>query len=63
MADIKVLSPFKAIRAKCLDCSCYVAKEVRECRITSCALWPYRMGVRPSTIEKRRARQAVTAHE
>ncbi len=42
-----VLTPMKAIRAKCLDCSCGQVKEVRECPVTTCALWPYRMGRRP----------------
>ncbi len=40
----KIRTPLKAIRAKCLDCSCYQPREVKECRVTSCALWPYRMG-------------------
>jgi hypothetical protein len=44
---MKRLKPMKAIRAKCLDCSCYQPKEIRECPITKCALWPYRLGKRP----------------
>lgn len=39
-------SPIKAIRAKCLDCALSEA-EVRKCHITSCALWPFRMGANP----------------
>lgn len=46
------LTPLKAIRAKCLDCSGGVVSEVRECRIVSCTLHPYRMGKRPSTVKK-----------
>ena len=42
----KVLTPMKAIRAKCLDCSCYQPKKVRLCPVTQCPLWPYRMGKR-----------------
>lgn len=34
----------KAIRAKCLDCSCGDAKEVRLCPIKDCPLYPYRLG-------------------
>ncbi len=45
-----VLTPMKAIRAKCMDCTCHQPKEIRECRITSCALWPYRMGKRPKHV-------------
>ena len=40
----KIPTPLKAIRAKCLDCSCYQPREVKECRVTSCPLWPYRLG-------------------
>lgn len=43
----KVLTPVKAIRAKCLDCSCGNNAEVRECVITDCPFYPYRMGHRP----------------
>ncbi|MBI5315036.1 MAG: hypothetical protein HZB34_03610 [Nitrospirae bacterium] len=42
-----VLRPLKAIRAKCLDCCCGSAVEVRRCTVTTCALWPYRLGHRP----------------
>lgn len=50
MAEIK--TPLKAIRAKCLDCSNGQIVEVRECVIPSCPLYPYRMGMRPKTVEK-----------
>ena len=43
----KKLTPIKAIRAKCLDCSGYQPKEVRLCPVRDCHLWPYRMGRRP----------------
>ncbi|MHC4622135.1 MAG: hypothetical protein ACYTEQ_30730 [Planctomycetota bacterium] len=52
----KLLTPLKAIRAKCLDCCCKQVKEIRECPIVDCALWPYRMGRRPSA-------DTVRAHE
>lgn len=44
---MRTLTPLKAIRAKCLDCSCDSKKEVRECPITDCPLYAYRMGKRP----------------
>lgn len=44
---MKTLTPVKAIRAKCLDCSNYQPKEVRECIMTECPLYPYRMGKNP----------------
>lgn len=42
-----MLTPQKAIRKKCIDCSADQLKEVRLCPVTNCALWPYRMGKRP----------------
>ena len=46
-------TPVKAIRKKCLDCTCNQPKEIRECTVINCALYPYRMARRPdeSTIE------------
>ena len=41
-------TPIKAIRAKCIDCCCGSYKEVRLCTVIDCALYPYRMGRRPS---------------
>lgn len=43
----RILTPIKAIRAKCLDCSCGQIAEVRNCLIPTCPLYPYRMGKRP----------------
>ena len=40
-------TPIKAIRKKCLDCTCGHVKEVRLCQAVECALWPYRFGHRP----------------
>lgn len=41
---IKVLTPMRAIREKCLDCCAGNSAEVRRCEIYGCTLWPYRMG-------------------
>ncbi len=41
------LTPLKAIRANCLDCCAGQRKEVRECHLTDCPLWEYRMGRNP----------------
>ena len=49
---MKVLTPLKAIRAKCLDCSCGQIKEVRLCPMDDCPLYPYRMGHRPKFSEE-----------
>jgi hypothetical protein len=42
-----VLSPLKAIRAKCLDCMCGSHNEVRLCPSEKCPLYAYRLGHRP----------------
>lgn len=42
-----IKSPVKAIRAKCLECSCGKATEVRACPITDCPLFPFRFGKNP----------------
>jgi hypothetical protein len=31
-----------AVKLKCLECSCWVRQEVRDCVITDCALYPFR---------------------
>jgi hypothetical protein len=45
----------KAIRARCLDCSCYQPGEVAQCPAKGCALWPYRAGRDPSPARGRLA--------
>lgn len=45
---MKIYTPLKAIRKKCLDCCSGQVVEVRECPpCKHCTLWPYRMGHRP----------------
>ena len=41
------LTPLRAIRQKCLDCSNGQFIEVRKCPIKTCALYGYRMGHKP----------------
>ena len=45
--NIKKLTSGKAIRLKCLDCTCYSPNEVQLCEIKDCTLWPFRLGHRP----------------
>lgn len=52
-----MLTPMKAIRAKCLDCSCGSANEVKHCPITNCPLFPYRSGKNPNARRERTAVQ------
>ena len=42
----KKLTPLKAIRKYCMECS-YTFTDVRECPITECALFQYRFGKNP----------------
>jgi len=52
MADEK--KPFRkltyklAIRAKCMQCSCGSPKEIKECSVKTCALYPFRLGKQPA---------------
>ena len=41
------LTAMTAIRHKCKDCSNWYDPEVKECPITTCALYPFRMGRNP----------------
>lgn len=43
----KKLTAMKAIRAKCLQCACGQTSEIKECTVTTCALYPFRMGHAP----------------
>lgn len=48
----KRISPLKAIRLKCLDCSCGSSNEVKLCPVEKCPLYPFREGHNPN-IPKR----------
>jgi len=45
---LKKLTPLKAIRAKCLDCSAGQPNEVKLCPHANCALYLYRFGKNPN---------------
>lgn len=47
----KRLTPIKACRAKCRDCTAGELAKIRKCNITGCSLYPYRMGRRPKPPE------------
>lgn len=53
------VTPMKAIRLKCLQCTCGQFQEIRDCTIKDCALYPYRMGHRP----KKETSQDATCEE
>ena len=46
-SKMKILTPIKSIRAKCLDCRNGSFTEVKLCTVNGCALHPYRLGHRP----------------
>lgn len=62
------MTPIKAIRAKCLDCYCGSAKEVRLCLAQDCPLYPFRIEKNPNihrdyTDEQRKAMaERLNAH-
>jgi len=41
------LTPLKAIKAKCYDCSAFDKAEQRRCEFKDCVIWPYRLGHNP----------------
>lgn len=41
------MSPLRALRLRCIDCSGGSAAEVRGCEIEKCPAWPFRMGKNP----------------
>lgn len=58
--ETEILSPMRAIKAKCLDCACGQREEVKLCPVKDCPLYPYRMGKNPNrkrtlTDEQKRA--------
>ena len=69
--ELKVLghqpmSPLRALRLRCIDCSGDSANEVRLCTAVQCPAWPFRMGKNPwrapaSKEIRERARAALAA--
>jgi len=41
------ITPLKAIRMKCIDCSNHQLKEIRYCTVVNCSLYPFRFGHKP----------------
>lgn len=44
---MKKITPLKAIRMKCVDCSNSQLKEIRLCTVETCPLFHFRMGSKP----------------
>ena len=45
------MSPYQAIRAKCIDCSSGSYNEVKLCTVTECPSWAWRFGCHPDTAQ------------
>lgn len=56
-----MLTPLKAIRAKCLDCCCGQYKEVGLCPCADCPLYLYRFGKNPNIklTDEQKAKRAA----
>ena len=56
------ISPLRALRMRCIDCSGDSANEVRLCTAVQCPAWPFRMGKNPwrSPLSEARRNQART---
>ena len=53
---MKEITPMKAIRLKCLDCSCGSNEEVKNCFAKKCPLYQFRFGYKLDENGNRRKR-------
>lgn len=53
---MKEVTPMKAIRQKCLDCSCGSSEEVKNCFAKKCPLYQFRFGYKLDENGNRRKR-------
>ena len=53
---MKEITPMKAIRLKCLDCSCGSNEEVKNCFAKKCPLYQFRLGYKLDENGNRRKR-------
>lgn len=57
---MKEVTPMKAIRQKCLDCSCGQVSEIKECPIKKCPLYSFRMGYKLDENGNRKKSRTIT---
>ena len=50
-AGMKIPRPCKAIRLKCLECTCGSSHEVSLCHLSDCPLFPFRFGRNPKPAD------------
>lgn len=53
------MSPLKALRLRCTDCSAGSSLEVRLCTAVSCPSWPFRMGRNPCRAPASEAQRQI----
>ena len=53
----------QAIRQKCLDCCCDNSAEVRNCPVTKCPLWNFRLGKEVGENTPKRPRKNSASKE
>jgi len=58
----ELLTPVKAIRSRCIDCSGFILSEVRRCFLPECSLYPYRMGKNPNCRRTAGKEEVVSSH-
>ena len=55
------ITPLKAILVHCVECGGSSYAEANKCTLTSCPLWPYRMGRNPFHAKSKRRKPATAA--
>jgi len=58
--ESKELTPVKAIRHKCMECSNWQYIEVKTCQMDDCPLFPYRLGKNPSIKMTEKQKEIAT---
>lgn len=56
-------TPLKAIKKHCKECSNFELKEIRECPVLDCPLYPFRLGKNPYLFRKMTEEQRQGAAE
>jgi hypothetical protein len=46
---VSKITPLKAIRLKCLDCTGHQKNEIKACPSVDCPLWKFRLNIHPFT--------------
>lgn len=57
---MKEITPMKAIRQKCLDCSCGSNEEVKNCLAKKCPLYQFRFGYKLDENGNRKKSRTIT---